>query len=180
MLRAELVRRLRALPLQGRLALLVGTACVAFPTVIRVAANGVVTGCEFTPYLPFVFLASILLRWWQASLVALSAVVVLGGAFIVPMHDLECFQSATGVYLASAAMIISLVVLIRSTFSSIIGAGADESLGGIVFSLEKGEVWASWYGQEAPVLLGTENKVSEMMEDFLAQVEVGKRLNGKD
>ena len=51
------------------------------------------------------------------------------------------------------------------------------SAGGIVFSLEKGEVWASWYGHGAPVHLGSQRKVSEMMEDFLAQVEVGKRLN---
>lgn len=179
MLRAELVRRLRALPLQGRLALLAGVACVAFPTAIRAAGSGVVTGCEFTPYLPFVFLASVVLRWWQAGLVTLAAVAILGGSFLVPVHDLQCFQSAAAVYLASAAMIIGSVVLIRSCLTAMLGGGGDESLGGIVFSLEKGEVWASWYGQGAPVLLGSEHKVSEMMEDFLAQVEIGKRLNGE-
>jgi hypothetical protein len=50
--------------------------------------------------------------------------------------------------------------------------------GGLVFSLEKGEVWASWYGQDVPVRLGSQRKVAEMMEDFLAQEQLGKRLNG--
>ena len=49
--------------------------------------------------------------------------------------------------------------------------------GGIVFSLEKGQAWASWYGQESHVQLGPQGEVAEMMEDFLAQLEVGKRLN---
>ena len=57
--------------------------------------------------------------------------------------------------------------------------GADESPGGIVFSLDDGKVWASWYGQGPPVLLGSQKKVSGMMEDFLAQEEVGKRLTRK-
>jgi hypothetical protein len=58
--------------------------------------------------------------------------------------------------------------------------GSDESAGGIVFSLEKGEVWASWYGQGAPVLLGSQRKVSEMMSDYLAQERLGKRLSGEE
>jgi hypothetical protein len=57
--------------------------------------------------------------------------------------------------------------------------GADETLGGIVFSLEKGQVWASWYGRGAPVLLGSQRKVSEMMQDFLAQEELARRLSAK-
>jgi len=55
--------------------------------------------------------------------------------------------------------------------------GVDESLGGIVFSLEKGQVWASWYGQGPPVLLGSQRKVGEMMKDFLAQEELARRLS---
>jgi hypothetical protein len=176
MIRTEFVRRLRALPLGGQLALLTGIACLAFPTVIRAAANGVVTGCEFTPYLPFVLLAAILLRWWQSSMVALAAVLILGGAFITPVHDLQCFQSAAAVYLASAAAIIAIVVLIRTSLSALDSRRADESLGGILFSVDKGEVWASWYGQDEPVLLGSKRKVSEMMEDFLTQHGAPRRL----
>ena len=47
----------------------------------------------------------------------------------------------------------------------------------IVFSLEKGHVWVSWDGDDTPVHLGTEAEVVAMMEDFLAQVELGRRLN---
>ena len=50
------------------------------------------------------------------------------------------------------------------------------ALDDVSLSLEQGEVWASWYGQAAPVNLGSQRKVSEMMEDFLAQVELGERL----
>ena len=57
--------------------------------------------------------------------------------------------------------------------------GVDETLGGIVFSLEKGQVWASWYGQGPPVLLGSQRKVGEMMKDFLAQEELARRLANK-
>jgi len=74
---------------------------------------------------------------------------------------------------------IGAAILIRRVIMAIRVRGSDESAGGIVFSLEKGEVWASWYGQGAPIRLGTQRKVSEMMEDFLAQVRLGKRLNGE-
>ena len=71
------------------------------------------------------------------------------------------------------------VILIRSVIAAIQERGADESLGGIVFSLEKGQVWASWYGQGPPVLLGSQRKVSEMMRDFIAQEELARRLSAK-
>ena len=70
---------------------------------------------------------------------------------------------------------IGIALLIRHAFSSMKSRGADESMG-VVFSLERGEVWASWYGQGPPVLLGSQRKVSEMMQDFLAQEELAKRL----
>jgi len=60
-----------------------------------------------------------------------------------------------------------------------ITAGAAITVGGIVFSLEQDQVWASWYGQGAPVRLGSRRKVADMMEDFLAQEELAKRLNGE-
>ena len=71
---------------------------------------------------------------------------------------------------------IGIALLIRHAFSSMKSRGADELMGGVVFSLERGEVWASWYGQGPPVLLGSQRKVSEMMQDFLAQEELAKRL----
>jgi hypothetical protein len=169
-------------PLSGRLALLCGAVAVTLATVIRAAIDGVVTGCEFTPYLPFVLLSAVLLRWWQASVVALASVVILGLLFVGPPDALSgssCFLSSAGIFLGASAAMICGVILVRRLIHSIHTAGADETAGGVVFSLQDGEVWASWYGQGPPVLLGSQTKVSTMMKDFLAQVEVGKRLNGR-
>lgn len=50
-------------------------------------------------------------------------------------------------------------------------------MSGVVFSVEDGQVWASWYGVDAPVRLGPCDQVVEMMEDFIAQVELGKSFD---
>jgi hypothetical protein len=48
---------------------------------------------------------------------------------------------------------------------------------GIVFSSRDGFVWASWPETEAAVRLGRHHMVAAMMNDFLAQDALGKRLN---
>jgi len=142
---------------------------------------GVVTGCEFTPYLPFVLLSAILLRWWQAAAVAVTSVAIMGGLFQGSlMHPMSCFLPAAGMFLTSSAAMIGMAVLVRRLFRALQNPGADESEGGIVFSLEQGLVWASWYGQGAPVRLGTRRKVAHMMEDFLAQEELAQRLTSRN
>jgi hypothetical protein len=178
MIRASWIQWLQAPPITGRAALLCAIAAVATPTIVRAAIDGVVTGCEFTPYLPFVLLSAILLGWRQAGTVALASVAILGGLFSGPLNAVPtpCFLSGAGIFLAASAMIIGVVVVIRQVAGGIQRRGADEAVGGIVFSLDQGQVWASWYGEGPPVNLGSQGKVSEMMEDFLAQVEVGKRL----
>jgi hypothetical protein len=169
MFRAALTRCLQAPPVTGWLAFAFALVALWIPTIIRLSVSGVVTGCEFTPYLPFVLFCAILLRWWQASGVALAAVAILGGLFAgSPHHNPACFTPAAAIFLASSAVIIGVAVLIRSVVAGLQRRGADESSGGIIFSLEKGQVWASWYGQGAPMLLGSQRKVSAMMEDFLA------------
>jgi len=182
MIRAGLIRWLQGPPVTGQSALLYGVVAVTVPTIIRLAIDPYVTGCEFTPYLPFVLLSAILLRWWQACAVALASVAVHGVFFEGRPSEFlfsACFLSSAGIFLASSAAIIGIVMLVRAVFAAIQSRGADESNGGIVFSLERGEVWASWYDQGPPVHLGSQTKVSMMMEDFLAQVEVGKRLTGR-
>ena len=179
MIGAGVSRWLEATPLPGRLAWPCGLAAVALPTVIRAAVDGVVTGCEFTPYLPFVLIAALLLRWWQAALVTLASVAVLGGVFTGQLQDLACFAWSAAIFLVSSAVMIGLVAMVRSLIAAIRARGAEAASEEIVFSLEKGEVWASWYGDEAPVRLGAHPKVARMMEDFLAQEEVGKRLSGR-
>ena len=163
MMRNNLMRWLQAPPVTGTLALLVGVLAVAVPTAIRAAIDGVVTGCEFTPYLPFVLLSAILLRWWQAALVALASVAILGGIFIGPLHEFApaCFVSSAGIFLGSSAAMIFTMVVIRRVVRALQVRGEDESEGGIVFSLDRGQVWASWYGQGPPILLGSQRKVSE-------------------
>ncbi len=177
---ANLARWLQAAPATGRLALVGGITAVGMPTIIRTAIDGIVTGCEFTPYLPFVLLSAILLRWWQASAVALASVAILGGLFVEPPSEFlvsECFLSSAGIFLASSAIMIGTVILIRGVFAAI--QRRDEFAGGIVFSLEKEEVWATWYGSGPPMRLGSQERVEEMMEDFLAQGALGRRLAGK-
>lgn len=171
---ARTTRWLALTPLAGWLALLCAFSAVALPTLFRGAINGVVTGCEFTPYLPFVLIAAILLRWWQAVLVALASVAIMGGVFQGSLlHPLPCFIPAAAIFAGSSAVMIGVAVLVRRVMQS---RGASESTGGVVFSLDRGQVWASWYGQDAPVRLGTRGEVSYMMEDFLAQEYVAKRL----
>jgi hypothetical protein len=165
------------IPLTDWRALTCAVCAVALPTVSRAALNGVVTGCEFTPYLPFVLIAAILLRWWQAGLVALAAVAIMGGLFEGSLlHPMPCFVPAAGMFVASSAIMIVIAILARRLVMAFQNRGADESTRGIVFSLDKGHVWASWYGQSAPVRLGTRREVSYMMEDFLAQEQLAKRL----
>ena len=168
--------------LTGRFALLCGILVLAFATSIRAAIDGIVTGCEFTPYLPFVLLSAVFLRWWQAGLVALLSVALLGLLFIGPPNDLlgsSCFLSSAATFLAASTAMIGSVLLVRSLIVSMHRSGEDEAAGGVVFSLEEGKVWASWYGRGPSVLLGSQNKVSTMMKDFLAQEEVARRMNGR-
>lgn len=180
MIHKRLLQWLRAPVLTGRLALVCGTAAVALPTVVRLAVNGTVTGCEFTPYLPFVLLSAILLRWWQAGAVALAAAAIMGGLFVGPLdalHGQSCFISAAGMFLGGSAIIVAVAAMVRRVIADF--QRRSDADGGIVFSLEKGQVWASWYGSGPPMRLGPEEQVGAMMEDFLAQVELGKRLTEK-
>jgi len=179
MVLATVIRWLHAPPATGRLALLCGIFAVALPTAIRAAIDGVVTGCEFTPYLPFILFSAILLRWWKAGAVALASVAIHGVMFVGPPSEFlvsQCFLSSAGIFLISSALMIGAVMVIRRVAAAMLRRDFDESAGGIVFSLQNDEVWASWYGAGPPMRLGSQNRVEIMMEDFLAQGELGKRL----
>ena len=168
--------------LRGRPAVLTGIAAIALPTIVRSAVNGAVTGCEFTPYLPFVLFAAVLLGWVPAGIVALASVAIMGGLFVGPAArflETPCFLSAAGIFLASSAMMIGIVALIRQAIAALDRRGSDEAAGGVIFSVERGQVWASWYGEGPPLLLGSRRRVGEMMKDFLAQEELAKRLSRK-
>ena len=170
--RTRLFRWLLAPALKGPLALISLIFAVAIPTLTRLAVHGTVTGCEFTPYLPFVLLSAILIGWPHAGLVALSAVAILGGLFVAPIKghiDMPCFVSGTAIFLASSAILIGIVVLMRRMLGAALGRNLDESANGIVFIVDRGDVWASLRGSGPPVRIGSKATVEATMKDFLSR-----------
>jgi len=156
---------------------------VAIPAALRESLRGIVSGCETTAFIPFVLFSAIFLGWRHATLVALAAAWSADFLFMGHNHRLldgACDIFGDGAFLLSSALIIGLVEGIRGQISELPASGTERKSGGIVFSLRDGEAWASWYGGGSPVRLGREEDVAEMMEDFLAQLEIGKRLNGEE
>ena len=170
-------------PARGRAALLCGLLAVIVPTAVRMSVDGLVTGFAVTPYVPFMLLSAILLVWNQAAVVALTSAIIADALFIGPRGQLLEGPSdliVVGIFAVAASMVIGFVQIVRNVISDMrMRAKPGNSSGGIVFSLEKGEAWASWYGANTPICLGPEGEVAEMMKDFLAQRELGKRLMGQ-
>ena len=171
MIRSHLTRWLAAPLVTGWGALVCVTAAVALPTAFRAAIDGVVTGCEFTPYLPFVLLGAVVIGWWQAGAIALISVGILGGLFAgsTRMPDMPCFVSAAATFAAASAVIVAFVMIVRRVLAGASAHGSDDQSGGVVLTLEQGDVWASWYGQGRPVRLGSQRKVSEMLGKLLPE-----------
>src|SRR6478752_4100573 len=131
MVRDNFNRWLRAPLLTGQRAIVCATLALALPTLVRAAVNGVVTGCEFTPYLPFVFLCAVMLRWWQAGAVALASVAIFGGVLEGPprhMLALPCFLPSAGIFLVASAGMIGIAVLVRRVVATL--QKPDDSSGG--------------------------------------------------
>ncbi|MGZ8347251.1 MAG: DUF4118 domain-containing protein [Allosphingosinicella sp.] len=170
---------LRTPPLTGGRAIVAAVAAVALPTLIRESVDGVVSGVGFTPYLPFVLLSAVLAGWRHATLVALVSATIADLLFVGPAYQLlegpsDVFGFIT--FLVSSALIIVLVQVFRSLAED---WSRPDSAGGIIFSVEGGHAWASWSDAGSVVRLGAQDEVAEMMQDFLAQLELGKRLNGQ-
>ena len=175
LLEAPLVTGIQALPL--------AMLAVAVPTFIRSALDGTVVGVAVTPYVPFVLLAALFLGWGTATAIAIFDAAIADALFIGPPNQFlegPSDLAAVGFFLASAAMIIGFVQAARHVLASRPPAGQSmNASSGIVFSLEQGQAWASWYGSGPAVRLGPQEEVTEMMQDFIAQVELGKRLAGR-
>ena len=175
-----LLRRwLVATPIAGKPAFTLAVAAVALPTLYRVSLTGVVMGIGYCPYLPFVLLSAILLGWRHAAAVAFVSVVVVDALFVGPRFQL--FEGPTDMlgdlgFLVVSALMIALVQAIRTAFEDLIGPTTDN---GVFFSLQNEQVWASWPTAGFHLRLGPQDDVVEMMKDFVAQVELGKRLNGE-
>lgn len=166
--------------IRGARAVFYTTLAAGMPTFIRAGVAGFVSGCELTIYLPFVLFAVVFMGWKSGVATALASVVLAQFAIIGPSHSFlasACSFYSLSVFLIGSAAIIAAVHGLRR----LIGLRSESpgsSDGGIIFSLEKGQAWASWHGQRSYVQLGPQGEVAQMMEDFLAQLEVGKRLTG--
>ena len=175
-------RWLLAPPLSGKLAIACSVAAVGVPTLFRQSIDGMAMGVDCLPYCPFVLVAAVLTGWRYATLMAIASALVWDYLFMGPHHLLETDTDwfGMGIFLAYCALIIGFVEAVRKLVAGFPRqAERDEVSSGIIFSLEDGQAWASWKGADAPVPLGPCDEVSEMMEDFLAQVELGKRLTAK-
>jgi hypothetical protein len=151
---------------------------VAVPTFIRAGVDDVVMGCESIAYVPSVLLAAIFLGARHAAIVAVVSAFVSDWMFMDHEHSLfeTCDLFGIGVFMLASALIIASVELPRHVPKTVSCSAPDKEPAGIVFSLEKGQAWVSWYGGKGPVRLGPQGEVADMMQDFLAQLEVGERL----
>lgn len=182
-LNRALKRSLERRPVTGFNAHLCAFLAVAIPTIIRCLVDDHVSGVAFSPYVPFVLLSAVFMGWRHAAAVAMTSAAVADLLFIDPRFEpLAGPTDAFGisVFLASAALIIILVQAARSIVDTRFKpAPRGNGLTGIIFSLEKGQAFATWSGSGRALRLGPETEVAAMMQDFLAQLELGKRLNDR-
>ena len=133
-----------------------------------------------TPLFLFVLFTGVLLGW-RAGVIA--TVASLATSYWLSTRQGMHMHSDVGefwgivLFSTSCAFILGLVELTRRTLARFARlAHPNEYSSGVIFSLEKGHAWASWPGNPAPVRLGPQQEVAAMMEDFLAQIELARRL----
>ncbi|HLO20638.1 MAG TPA: hypothetical protein VK192_09110 [Sphingomicrobium sp.] len=178
---ASLTTLLVTPPLTGPFAPILSAAALAVPTAFLSLDHALPAGACCTTYFPFVLLTAVLSGPTYASMVAIGSAGLADALFMGPRYQL--FESAMDKFgdaasLFSFALIIAVVSLFRGVVSQRLPRSrrSIEAPSGIIFSLEKGVALASWPGASARVPLGSEQEVAEMMQDFLAQLELGKRL----
>ena len=180
----KLSRFLLAPPAPGRKALLRGLILVTLPTAMRLAVDPLLgTRLPFSFYLPFVVLAGALLTWRSAVAVTIISWLLAIFLFVGPRQGIALgVIEIVGliIFLLSAVMIVALVEAVRTIVENSLRPTRPEAFSApVVFSLEGGQAWASWYGSHSWIRLGPDEEVAEMMRDFLAQRELGKRLTSE-
>ena len=175
-----LVRTLQRPPLTGARAVLFGLAAVAIPTLIYKVAVGNGVALAFIVYVPSVVLAAVFMRSWHAALLVL-ACAAAGDWFFLEQQNQITFSASdlvgVPIFLFSSALILGGVRAIKSLLHAAFSPNAAPS--NVLFSEEKGHAWAHWHGDRPSLPLGPHEEVADMMEDYLAQVELGKRLTGE-
>jgi hypothetical protein len=193
MTRTDLLRDLFILPpIEGRWAFLWLLAGLPVATLIRATLGCPDPGAECcTPFFLFVLLSAVLLGRNAAILATIGSMGasillwklhIIGNAQVVPAMNMGSPGELVGfaLFLAYCALIIGAVELIRRRLARFARLpGSTERSSGIIFSLEGGHAWASWPGSPMPVRIGPQHEVAHMMRDFLAQLEVGRRLEGR-
>ena len=180
MIRTALLASLLVTPVAGPFAPILSVAALAAPTAILSLDHALPAGACCTTYFPFVILTAILAGPIYASIVGIGSVGLADALFMGPRYQL--FESPMDSFgdissLISFALIIGCVWLFRKVIAQHTDRRIKaESESGIIFSLENGVALASWPGAGAPVRMGPEDEVAEMMQDFLAQRELAKRL----
>ena len=157
-------------------------AAVVLPTIMRCVVDDHVTGVAFSPYIPFVLITAVLLGWKHAMFVAVISAAVADLLFIDPRFEpmagpTDAFGVA--IFLLSATLIIILVQAARLAAEARPAPACGDGQTGIIFSLERGQAWATWSGSGRPLRLGPQGEVAAMMQDFLAQLEFGRQLNDR-
>jgi len=167
-------------PLKGFAAGLFSFFALVIPTTIRLSLHLRIDDEPHTLFSIFVLATVILCGWRYAVAVAIGTAIVCNTVMMGPpygFHFTPAEMLGLGTCLGYSLFVIAVVQLFRETASrSLRQAGAKESASGIIFSVDEGQAWASWYGVDAPVRLGPKEEVAAMMEDFLAQVELSDRL----
>lgn len=163
-------------PVKGIAAFFWSIVAIAVPTLVRASLDPFITGCQTIAYIPAVLLSAIFLGWRYTAAVALASAVIIDALFIGSPSLLAegvCDLFGMGGTLFASALIIGFVEAVRF----IVGDLIRERTSGIVFSTADGQAWASWYGRSARVHLGNQHQVAEMMQDYLAQLELAARLS---
>lgn len=177
----KLSRLLLAPPAAGMRALLYCIVLIAIPTAIRLLLGLVIDRLPFFPYIPFVIVGAIVLNWKYAAANALGSWIVADLLFLEPRYEINFSAYALiglTIFIVSAALIIALAAAVRVVVeNSLRPTHPDEFTTPVVFSREGGQAWASWYGSHSWVRLGPEDAVADMMRDYLAQIELGRRLD---
>jgi hypothetical protein len=155
---------------------------IAMPAAALIRASmecGDMAGECCTPLFLFVLLSAILLGWAGAVLATVASIVT--AALFWPgahhMHANRWEFWGVALFILYSALIIGAVEFTRRTFARFSRlADLQEHSSGIIFSVERGQAWASWPGSPVPVRLGPQDEVAEMMEDFIAQRACSERL----
>ena len=177
-----LQRALRGPAFAGNQALLFGIVAVAAPTLIRAAVDGLVSTAVFLTYTPFVLLSALLLTPRQTAVVVLACASVAHFVFTEPYLALGTSPNdlfSVGIFLINSVLIIGLVKMVRNSIDDCLAPNVSgEISSSVIFSEKEGEAWVSWHSARPSVKLGPHKEVARMMEDYIAQVELGERLLG--